>query len=151
MTQEQFNDIKIKLSLSHLEKYKEPSKKRNQGFYYAQNNPNILTSSKNSSKYEDDYINMKELLNSKFTPREQNIILSSPQFFQLNSNEFLKELVEERHKNLYEIITKEENKEIELKNFKIKQREELNSYKNNYNKTRHNRNQWRNLEIPVLV
>ena len=52
----------------------------------------------------------------------------------------MKELVEERHKNLYEIITNEENKEIELKNFKIKQREELNSYKNNYNKTRHNRN-----------
>ena len=82
---------------------------------------------------------MRELL-KKFSQKEQDEILSFPQFFQLNSNEFLKELVEERHKNLYEIITNEENKEIELKNFKIKQREELNSYKNNYNKTRHNRN-----------
>ena len=82
---------------------------------------------------------MRELL-KKFSQKEQDEILSFPQFFQLNSNEFLKELVEERHKNLYEIITNEENKEIELKNFKIKQREELNSYKNNYNKTHRNRN-----------
>ena len=47
----------------------------------------------------------------------------------------MKEIVEEKHKNLYEIIGNEENKEIELKNYKIKQREELNSYKTNY----HNR------------
>ena len=140
MTQEQFNDIKIKLSLSHLEKYKEPSKKRNQGFYYAQNNPNILTSSKNSSKYEDDYINMKELLNSKFTPREQNIILSSPQFFQLNSNEFLKKMVDEKHKSLYEILGIEEKKEKELVKMKMKQKKIMDNLRENYSNTLHRKN-----------
>ena len=139
MTEEQFNDIKIRLSLAQLEKYKITKKNIKKQFYYAQQNPNILHPLKNPNKFEDDYINMRELL-KKFSQKEQDEILSFPQFFQLNSNEFLKELVEERHKNLYEIITNEENKEIELKNFKIKQREELNSYKNNYNKTRHNRN-----------
>ena len=140
MTQEQFNDIKIKLSLSHLEKYKEPSKKRNQGFYYAQNNPNILTSSKNSSKYEDDYINMKELLNSKFTPREQNIILSSPQFFQLSSNEFLKKMVDEKHKSLYEILGIEEKKEKELVKMKMKQKKIMDNLRENYSNTLHRKN-----------
>ena len=140
MTQEQFNDIKIKLSLSHLEKYKEPSKKRNQGFYYAQNNPNILSSSKNSSKYEDDYINMKELLNSKFTPREQNIILSSPQFFQLNSNEFLKKMVDEKHKSLYEILGIEEKKEKELVKMKMKQKKIMDNLRENYSNTLHRKN-----------
>ena len=140
MTQEQFNDIKIKLSLSHLEKYKEPNKKRNQGFYYAQNNPNILTSSKNSNKYEDDYISMKELLNSKFTPREQHIILSSPQFFQLNSNEFLKKMVDEKHKNLYEILGIEEKKEKELVKMKMKQKKIMDNLRENYSNTLHRRN-----------
>ena len=139
MTEDQFNDIKIRLSLAQLEKYRITKKNIKKQFYYAQQNPNILHSLKNPNKFEDDYINMRELL-KKFSQKEQDEILSFPQFFQLNSNEFLKELVEERHKNLYEIITNEENKEIELKNFKIKQREELNSYKNNYNKTHRNRN-----------
>ena len=134
MTEEQFNEIKIKLSLSQLEKFKISRKNLKKQFYYAQKNPNILSSNKNPNKFEDDYINMKDLL-KKFSQKEQNEILSFPQFFQLNSNEFLKEIVEEKHKNLYEIIGNEENKEIELKNYKIKQREELNSYKTNY----HNR------------
>ncbi len=81
---------------------------------------------------------MRELL-KKFSQKEQDEILSFPQFFQLNSNEFLKELVEEKHKNLYEIICNEEDKEIELKNLKQKQKEDLNNYKNNYNKTYHSR------------
>ena len=136
MTEEQFTDIKIRLTLSKLEKYKIAKKNIKKNFYYAQKNPNILHSNKNPSKFEDDYINMRDLL-KKFSQKEQDVILSFPQFFQLNSNEFLKELVEEKHKNLYEIICNEEDKEIELKNFRIKQREELNSYKNNYNKTHH--------------
>ena len=140
MTEDQFNEIKIKISLSQLEKYKIAKKNLKKQFYYAQQNPNILHPNKNPSKFEDDYINMRDLL-KKFTNKEQEEILSFPQFFQLNSNEFLKELVEEKHKNLYEIITNEENKEIELKNFRMKQREELNSYKNNYNKTHHNNRQ----------
>lgn len=137
MTEDQFNDIKIRLTLSQLEKFKIAKKNLKKKFYYAQNNPNILQSNKNPSKFEDDYINMRELL-QKFSQKEQDEILSFPQFFQLNSNEFLKELAEKKHKNLYEIICNEEDKEIELKNFKIKQREELNNYKNNYNKTHHN-------------
>ena len=140
MTQEQFNDIKIKLTLSNLEKYKEPKKYRNKRFYYAQNNPHILTSSKNSSKYEDDYINMKDLLNSKFTPREQDIILSSPQFFQLNSNEFLKKMVDEKHKNLYEILGIEEKKERELVKMKMKQKKIMESLRENYSNTLHRKN-----------
>ena len=140
MTQEQFNDIKIKLSLSHLEKYKEPKKKRNERFYYAQKNPNILTSSKNSSKYEDDYINIKDLLNSKFTPREQQIILSSPQFFQLNSNEFLKKMVDEKHKNLYEILRKEEKKEKELVEIKMKQKRIMDNLRENYSNSLYRKN-----------
>ena len=140
MTDEQFNDIKIRISLAQLEKFKITKKNLKKQFYYAQKNPNILQPNKNPNKFEDDYINMRDLL-KKFSPKEQDEILSFPQFFQLNSNEFLKELAEQKHKNLYEIITNEENKEIELKNFKMKQREELNSYKNNYNKTYHNRNQ----------
>ena len=140
MTEDQFNEIKIKISLSQLEKYKIAKKNLKKQFYYAQQNPNILHPNKNPSKFEDDYINMRDLL-KKFTNKEQEEILSFPQFFQLNSNEFLKELVEEKHKNLYEIITNEENKEIELKNFRMKQREELNSDKNNYNKTHHNNRQ----------
>ena len=140
MTQEQFNDIKIKLSLSNLEKYKEPKKKRNERFYYAQYNPNILTSSKNSSKYEDDYINIKDLLNSKFTPREQQIILSSPQFFQLNSNEFLKKMVDEKHKNLYEILGKEERKEKELVEIKMKQKRIMDNLRENYSNTLNRKN-----------
>ena len=137
MTEDQFNDIKIRLSLSQLEKYKITKKNLKKKFYYAQNNPNILQSNKNPNKFEDDYINMRELL-QKFSQKEQNEILSFPQFFQLNSNEFLKELAEEKHKNLYEIICNEEDKEIELKNLKMKQREDLNNYKNNYNKAHHN-------------
>ena len=113
MTDDQFNDIKVKLSLSKLEKYKENKKKLNEKFYYAQKCPNMLTFYKSPNKFEDDYINMRDLLNKKFTPEEQRIILSFPQFFQLNSNTFLKELVEEKHKNLYEIIGKEEKDEIE--------------------------------------
>ena len=136
MTDEQFTDIKIRLTLSQLEKYKITKKNIKKNFYYAQKHPNILHSNKNPSKFEDDYINMRDLL-KKFSQKEQEVILSFPQFFQLNSNEFLKELVEEKHKNLYEIICNEEDKEIELKNLKIKQREELNSYKNNYNKAHH--------------
>ena len=111
MTDEQFNDIKIKLSLSQLEKYKINKKKLNEKFYYAQRNPNILTYYKSPNKFEDDYINMKDLLNKEFTPKEQKTILSFPQFFQLNSNAFLKELVDAKHKNLYEIIGKEEKEE----------------------------------------
>ena len=137
MTEEQFNDIKIRLTLSQLEKYKIAKNNLNKKFYYAQKNPNILQPCKNPSKFEDDYINMRELL-KKFSQKEQNEILSFPQFFQLNSNEFLKDIVEEKHKNLYEIICNEEDKEIELRNFKIKQREDLNNYKNNYNKAYHN-------------
>jgi hypothetical protein len=120
MTDEQFNDIKIKLSLSHLEKYKENKKKLNEKFYYAQNSPNILTYYRSSGKFEDDYINMRDLLNKKFTTKEQKTILSFPQFFQLNSNVFLKELVEEKHKNLYEIIGSEEKKEIQKRSLKRK-------------------------------
>ena len=137
MTEEQFNDIKIRLTLSQLEKYKIAKNNLNKKFYYAQKNPNILQPCKNPSKFEDDYINMRELL-KKFSQKEQDEILSFPQFFQLNSNEFLKDIVEEKHKNLYEIICNEEDKEIELRNFKIKQREDLNNYKNNYNKAYHN-------------
>ena len=140
MTQEQFNNIKIKLSLSNLEKYKEPKKKRNRRFYYAQNNPNILTSSKTSSKYEDDYISMKDLLNSKFTPREQHIILSQPQFFQLNSNEFLKKMVDEKHKNLYEILGIEEKKEKELVKMKMKQKKIMDNLRENYSNTLNKKN-----------
>jgi len=129
MTDEQFNDIKIKLSLSQLEKYKENKKKLNEKFYYAQKSPNILTFYKSSNKFEDDYINMRELLNTKFTPTEQKTILSFPQFFQLNSNIFLKELVEEKHKNLFEIIGKEEKDEIESKKPKKKWINYINSPK----------------------
>ena len=145
MTEDQFNDIKIRLTLSQLEKYKITKKNINKKFYYAQNNPNILQSNKNPSKFEDDYINMRELL-QKFNQKEQDEILSFPQFFQLNSNEFLKELAEEKHKNLYEIICNEEDKEIELKNLKMKQREDLNNYKNNYNKAHHN-----NLNKKIII
>ena len=120
MTEEQFNDIKIKLSLSQLEKYKINKKKLNEKFYYAQRNPNILTNYKTPDKFEDDYINMRDLLNKEFTPKEQKTILSFPQFFQLNSNIFLKELVDEKHKNLYEIIGKEEKDEIEKRKQKKK-------------------------------
>ena len=122
MTDEQFNDIKIKLSLSHLEKYKENKKKLNEKFYYAQKSPNILTYYKSSGKFEDDYINMRDLLDKKFTTKEQKTILSFPQFFQLNSNVFLKELVEEKHKNLYEIIGSEEKKEVQKRSLKRKKR-----------------------------
>ena len=122
MTDEQFNDIKIKLSLSNLEKYKENKKKLNEKFYYAQKNPNLLTYYKSSGKFEDDYINMRDLLNTKFTTKEQKTILSFPQFFQLNSNVFLKELVEEKHKNLYEIIGSEEKKEVQKKSIKRRAR-----------------------------
>ena len=136
MTEEQFNDIKIKLSLSQLEKFKLSKNNPKRKFYYAQINPNIIQPTKNPNKFEDDYINMRELL-KKFSAKEQDEILSFPQFFQLNSNEFLKELVEEKHRNLYEIIVNEENKEKELKNLKIKQRQELNSYKTNYINAHH--------------
>ena len=122
MTEEQFNDIKIKLGLSQLEKYKENKRKINESFYYAQKNPNLLTFFKSSNKFEDDYINMRDLLSRQFTPNEQKIILSFPQFFQLNSNEFLKELVDEKHKNLYEILGNEEKKEIAKRNLKRKNR-----------------------------
>ena len=138
MTEDQFNDIKIRLTLAQLEKYKIAKKNIKKKFYYAQKNPNIIHPNKNPNKFEDDYINMRELL-KKFSQKEQDEILSFPQFFQLNSNEFLKELVEEKHKNLYEIICDEEDKEIELKNLKQKQKEDLNNYKNNYNKTYHSR------------
>ena len=122
MTDEQFNDVKIKLSLSQIEKYKVNKKKLNEKFYYAKNNPNILTFCKSSSKFEDDYINMRDLLNKKFTPDEQRTILSFPQFFQLNSNVFLKELVEEKHKYLYEILGIEEKKELAKKRMKRRKR-----------------------------
>ncbi len=125
MTDEQFHDFKIKLSLSSLEKYKESKKKLNENFYYAQKNPNILTISKNPSKFEDDYINMKDLLHKKFTLDEQRTILSFPQFFQLHSNEFLKELVEAKHKNLYEIIGNEEKKELENLKLKLKLKKKI--------------------------
>ena len=138
MTEDQFNDIKIRLTLAQLEKYKIAKKNIKKKFYYAQKNPNIIQPNKNPNKFEDDYINMRELL-KKFSQKEQDEILSFPQFFQLNSNEFLKELVEEKHKNLYEIICDEEDKEIELKNLKQKQKEDLNNYKNNYNNTYHSR------------
>ena len=111
MTDEQYNHFKIKLSLSKLKKYKKPKKNLNMQFYYAQNNPKILFSSKNSDKFEDDYVNMRDLLKKKFTQQELKEILSYPQFFQLYSNECLKELVDERHKTLYEILGNEENKE----------------------------------------
>ena len=130
MTDEQFNDIKIKLSLSQLEKYKVNKKKINENFYYAQRNPNILTFSKNSNKFEDDYINMRDLLHKKFTLDEQRTILSFPQFFQLNSNEFLKELVEEKHKNLFEIIGNEEKKELE--NLRLKRQKRFSNINYNY-------------------
>ena len=122
MTDEQFNDIKIKLSLAQLEKYKENTKKVNEQFYYAQKNPNLLTFFKSSNKFEDDYINMRDLLNKEFTPNEQKTILSFPQFFKLNSNIFLKELVDEKHKNLYEILGNEEKKEINKKSLQRKNR-----------------------------
>ena len=129
MTEEQFNDIKIKLSLSKLEKYKESKKKLKENFYYAQKNPNILTISKNPRKFEDDYVNVKDLLHKKFTLDEQRTILSFPQFFQLHSNEFLKELVDAKHKNLYEIIGIEEKKEKkELENLKLKKRKRFSIY-----------------------
>ena len=137
MTEDQFNDIKIRLSLAQLEKFKIVKKNIKKQFYYAQKNPDILHPNKNPDKFEDDYINIRDLL-KKFSQKEQEEILSFPQFFQLNSNEFLKEIVEENHKNLYEIITNEENKEIQLKLLKLKQREELNAYKNYYNRTDHN-------------
>ena len=137
MTEDQFNDIKIRLSLAQLEKFKIAKKDIKKQFYYAQKNPDILHPNKNPDKFEDDYINIRDLL-KKFSQKEQEEILSFPQFFQLNSNEFLKEIVEENHKNLYEIITNEENKEIQLKLLKLKQREELNAYKNYYNRTYHN-------------
>jgi len=137
MTEDQFNDIKIRLSLAQLEKFKIAKKNIKKQFYYAQKNPDILHPNKNPDKFEDDYINIRDLL-KKFSQKEQEEILSFPQFFQLNSNEFLKEIVEENHKNLYEIITNEENKEIQLKLLKLKQREELNAYKNYYNRTYHN-------------
>ena len=137
MTEDQFNDIKIRLSLAQLEKFKIVKKNIKKQFYYAQKNPDILHPNKNPDKFEDDYINIRDLL-KKFSQKEQEEILSFPQFFQLNSNEFLKEIVEENHKNLYEIITNEENKEIQLKLLKLKQREELNAYKNYYNRTYHN-------------
>lgn len=132
MTEEQFNDIKLKINLSKLEKYKEPKRKVNEQFYYAQNNPNILISSKNSDKFEDDYINAKEFINKKFTPREQKTILSFPQFFQLSSNQFLKELLNEKHKNLYEILGNEERKEKEMEKIRQKKRNIMNTLKNNY-------------------
>jgi hypothetical protein len=129
MTEEQFHDIKIKLSLSKLEKYKESKKKIKENFYYAQKNPNILTISKNPRKFEDDYVNVKDLLHKKFTLDEQRTILSFPQFFQLHSNEFLKELVDAKHKNLYEIIGIEEKKEKkELENLKLKRRKRFSIY-----------------------
>ena len=127
MTDEQFNDIKIKLSLSQLEKYRVNKKKLNEKFYYAQRNPNLLTYYKSSNKFEDDYINMKDLLNKEFTPKEQRTILTFPQFFQLNSNAFLKELIDAKHKNLYEIIGKEEKEDIE----KRKQKK-MNGFSFNY-------------------
>ena len=111
MTDVQYNHIKIKLSLSKSKKYKKPKKNLNMKFYYAQSNPKILFSSKNPDKFEDDYVNMKDLLKKKFTQQELKEILSHPQFFQLYSNECLKELVDERHKTLYEILGNEENKE----------------------------------------
>ena len=110
MTDEQYNNIKIKLS-SHLKKNKKPKKKLNMQFYYAQNNPKILFSSRNSDKFEDEYVNMRDLLKKKFTQEELKEILSYPQFYQLYSNKYLKELVDERHKTLYEILGTEENKE----------------------------------------
>ena len=70
MTDEQYNHFKIKLSLSKLKKYKKPKKNLNMQFYYAQNNPKILFSSKNSDKFEDDYVNMRDLLKKKFTQQE---------------------------------------------------------------------------------
>ena len=83
---------------------------------------------------------MKELLNSKFTPREQNIILSSPQFFQLNSNEFLKKMVDEKHKSLYEILGIEEKKEKELVKMKMKQKKIMDNLRENYSNTLHRKN-----------
>jgi hypothetical protein len=134
MTDEQYNHIKIKLSKSKVKKYKKPKKNLNMQFYYAQNNPQILFSSKNSDKFEDDYINMRDLLKKKFTQEELKEILSYPQFFQLNSNEYLKELVDERHKTLYEILGTEENKEKklnELIKIKIDKKNKTNSLLNN--------------------
>jgi hypothetical protein len=83
---------------------------------------------------------MKDLLNSKFTPREQHIILSQPQFFQLNSNEFLKKMVDEKHKNLYEILGIEEKKEKELVKMKMKQKKIMDNLRENYSNTLNKKN-----------
>ena len=136
MTDEQYNHIKIKLSFSKFKKFKKPKKSTNMKFYYAQNNPKILLTSKNSDKFEDDYVNMRDLLKKKFTQVEMKEILSFPQFFRLNSNECLKELVDERHKTLYEILGAEENKEINHNeminiNFDKKNQTKTNSLLNN--------------------
>ena len=134
MTDEQYNHMKIKLSLSNFQKYKKPKKNLNMQFYYAQNNPKILFSSKNSDKFEDDYVNMRDLLKKKFTQEELKEILSYPQFFQLNSNGCLKELFDERHKTLYEIFGTEENKEKkhnQLMKIKLDKRNKTNSLLNN--------------------
>ena len=146
MTDVQYNHIKIKLSLSKFKKYKKPKKNLNMKFYYAQSNPKILFSSKNPDKFEDDYVNMKDLLKKKFTPQELKEILSHPQFFQLYSNECLKELVDERHKTLYEILGNEENKEKkhnEMVNIKLDTKANTllnNNTFNNYSNKSYRRN-----------
>ena len=146
MTDVQYNHIKIKLSLSKFKKYKKPKKNLNMKFYYAQSNPKILFSSKNPDKFEDDYVNMKDLLKKKFTQQELKEILSHPQFFQLYSNECLKELVDERHKTLYEILGNEENKEKkhnEMVNIKLDTKANTllnNNTFNNYSNKSYRRN-----------
>ena len=146
MTDVQYNHIKIKLSLSKFKKHKKPKKNLNMKFYYAQSNPKILFSSKNPDKFEDDYVNMKDLLKKKFTQQELKEILSHPQFFQLYSNECLKELVDERHKTLYEILGNEENKEKkhnEMVNIKLDTKANTllnNNTFNNYSNKSYRRN-----------
>ena len=111
MTKEQYNEKKLLLNLFHLEKYTTNKKKINKKFYYAQKSPNIITYIKSPSKFEDDYISAKDLLKEKFSESERKIILSYPEFFKLNKNEYLKDLIVEKHKHLYEILGGEEKNE----------------------------------------
>lgn len=113
MTDEKFNEIKTKISSSNPKNYKAIKRKnKEEGFYYAEKNPRILNTEINSNKFEDDHINARDFISRNFTSKEQKLIFKYPQYFKLSSIDALKEIAPDEHKNLSEIISMEERKEL---------------------------------------
>ena len=112
MTDEKFREIQTKITLSIPKKYTTAKQNKKKSFYYAQKNPCILNTQIISDKFEDDRITAKDFITKNFTLKERRLIFKYPQYFKLFSNDALKELTFNEHRNLSEIITNEEEQEL---------------------------------------